>query len=52
MATVLEEYTIEEQRSVLFLWAEGLNANNILKEMFPVYGVCCTKWFTAVSLAL
>jgi hypothetical protein len=40
MATVLEGYTTEEQRSVLrFLggWARGLNAKNIRKEMFPVY---------------
>jgi hypothetical protein len=41
MATVLE-CTTEEQRSVvLFLWAKGLNANDIHKEMFPVYGGKC-----------
>jgi hypothetical protein len=40
MATVLGEYTAEEQRSVMrFLWVKGLNAKNIHKEMFPVYGV-------------
>jgi hypothetical protein len=40
MVTVLEECPNEEQRSVMcFLWAKGLNANNIHKEMFPVYGV-------------
>jgi hypothetical protein len=36
--TVLEECATKEQRSVvLFLWAEGLNSENIPKEMFPVY---------------
>jgi hypothetical protein len=35
MATVLEVYTTEEQRSVLrFLWAKGLNAIDIHKEIF------------------
>jgi hypothetical protein len=41
MATVLEEYTTEEQRSVVrffFLWAKGLNAKDIHKEVFPIYG--------------
>jgi hypothetical protein len=38
MATVLESFT-EEQRSVLlFLWAKGLNAKDIHKEKFYVYG--------------
>jgi hypothetical protein len=42
MMTVLDEYTAEEQRSVLrFLWAKGLNAKDIHKEMFPVYAVKC-----------
>jgi transposase len=42
MATVLEGYTTEEQRSVAhFLWAEGLTAKDIHKEMFPVYGGKC-----------
>jgi hypothetical protein len=37
MATVLEEYTTEEQRSVgHFLRVNGLNAKDIHKEMFPV----------------
>jgi hypothetical protein len=37
MATVFEECTIQGQRSVLrFLWAKGLNAKDIHKEMFPV----------------
>jgi hypothetical protein len=38
IATVLEECTTGEQRSVVrFLWAKGLNAKDIHKEMFPVY---------------
>jgi hypothetical protein len=41
MGTVLE-YTTEEQSSVVpFLWAKGLNAKDIHKEMFPVYGGKC-----------
>jgi hypothetical protein len=37
MATVLEEYTTEQQRSfVRFLWAKGPSAKDIHKEMFPV----------------
>jgi hypothetical protein len=36
IATVLEGYTTEEQRPIVrFLWAKGLNANYIHKEMFP-----------------
>jgi hypothetical protein len=39
---VLEECPTEEQRSVAhFLWAKGLNSNDINKEMFPVYGGKC-----------
>jgi hypothetical protein len=42
MATVLEKYTTEEERSVvLFLWAKVLTAKDIHKEMFPVYGGKC-----------
>jgi hypothetical protein len=37
MAPVLEEYVTEEQRSVVFLWAKGLNAKDIHKKMFHVY---------------
>jgi hypothetical protein len=38
MATVLEDCTNEEQRSVeRYLWTEGLNAKVIRKEMFPDY---------------
>jgi hypothetical protein len=37
MATMLKECATEDQRSVVrFLWARGLNANDIHKEMFPV----------------
>jgi hypothetical protein len=42
MATVLEGCTTEKQRSfVLVLRANGLNAKNIDKEMFTVYGGKC-----------
>jgi hypothetical protein len=42
MVTVLEEYTTEDERSVvLFMWEEGLKAKDIRKEMFPVYGGKC-----------
>jgi hypothetical protein len=42
MTTVLEEYTTEEQHSVVrFLCPEGHNAKDIHKEMFLVYcGKC------------
>jgi hypothetical protein len=42
MATVLEECITEEERPVVrFLWSKGLNAKDIHKEMFPVYGGNC-----------
>jgi hypothetical protein len=42
MMTVLEEYPTEEQPYVvLFLWAKGLGAKDMDKEMFPVYGGKC-----------
>jgi hypothetical protein len=42
MTTVLKVCTTEEQRSVVrFLWAIGLNAKDIHKEMFSVYGGKC-----------
>jgi hypothetical protein len=42
MATMLEEYTTEEQRSVVrFLWAKELNAKDVHKEMLPIYGGKC-----------
>jgi hypothetical protein len=43
MATVFEGYTTKEQSSVVrfLLWAKGLNATDIHKEMFPVFGGKC-----------
>jgi hypothetical protein len=42
MATVLKECIAEEQRSLVrFNGAKGLNAKDILKEMFPIYGEKC-----------
>jgi hypothetical protein len=42
MATVLMECTIKEQYAVVrFLWAKGLPAKDIHKEMFPVYANKC-----------
>jgi hypothetical protein len=42
MATVLEDWITEQQCSVVrFLWAKGLNAKNIYREIFPVYGEKC-----------
>jgi hypothetical protein len=42
MATVLDDCTTEDQRSVgCFLWAKWLNAKDIHKENFPVYGGKC-----------
>jgi hypothetical protein len=42
MATVLEECITEEQLSVMrFLWEEGLDAKDIHKESFTVYGGNC-----------
>jgi hypothetical protein len=42
METVLEVCTAEQQRSVvLFLWAKELNAKDVHKDMFPVYGGKC-----------
>jgi hypothetical protein len=48
MVTVLEECTTGEQHFVVgFLWAKGLNAKDINKEMFHVYGGKCL-WHKAV----
>jgi hypothetical protein len=51
MATVLEECTNEEQRSLVhFLWAKGLDAKYIHKKkcfLFMVGSVCCVKRFTS-----
>jgi hypothetical protein len=36
METVIEEYSTEEQRFVFrLLWAKGLNAKDVHKEIFP-----------------
>jgi hypothetical protein len=57
MVTMLKEHSTEEQCSVVrFLWAKGLNAKDIYKEMFSVYGVKCLSrkavhnWVANVSL--
>jgi hypothetical protein len=57
MATVLEERSNEEQRSVvLFLWAKGLNGKDINNDMFPLYGGKClsrkvvNNWVANISL--
>jgi hypothetical protein len=42
MATEIEGCTTEDQRPVVcFLWTKGLNAKDILKEIFPLYGGKC-----------
>jgi hypothetical protein len=42
METVLEEFTTEEQSSVVrLLWVKGLNAKDIHEEILPVYGGKC-----------
>jgi hypothetical protein len=43
MATVLEECTTKEQRSVVhfFLWTKWLKAKDIHKKMFPAYSKKC-----------
>jgi transposase len=44
-ATVLEEFSTEEQRSIVIsLWVKGLNAKDIYKEIFPVCsGKCLSR---------
>jgi hypothetical protein len=42
MATVLQLFTTEEQRSVVcILWSKALNTKDINEERFPVYGGNC-----------
>jgi hypothetical protein len=42
MVTVLEECIAEEQSSIVgFLWAKGLSAKDIHKELFPGYVEKC-----------
>jgi hypothetical protein len=44
MATVLEGCTTEEQSSVAgLLWAKGLNAKDIYKEIIYIYGGNCSS---------
>jgi hypothetical protein len=57
MATMFEDFTTEEPRStVRSLWAKGLNAKDIHKEMFPLYGEKCLSrkavdyWMANISL--
>jgi hypothetical protein len=55
MPTVLEACTNKVQHSVVhFLWATGLNAEDIHREMFPVYSGQSRKvvynWVANVSL--
>jgi hypothetical protein len=48
MATMLDECTSQEQRSVVhLLWEKGLNAKDIHKEMFPVYSGKCLLYKVA-----
>jgi hypothetical protein len=42
MATMVKDCTTKGQHSVVqFLWAKGLNANVVNKEMFPVCDEKC-----------
>jgi hypothetical protein len=41
MATVLEEYTTEKQRSVVFCEQKDSIQRIFIKKMFPVYGWKC-----------
>jgi hypothetical protein len=44
MATVLDEYATEGHRTIVrFSWVKGLNAKDIHKEIFPVYGGKCSS---------
>jgi hypothetical protein len=59
MVTVHEECTAKEQNSVVpFLWAKGLSAKDIRKEMFSVNcGKCLLRnvvrnWVANVSLMM
>jgi hypothetical protein len=49
---VLQGYTTEGQCSVVrFLWAKGLNAKNIHKEIFPGYGGKCLSTAASKNVA-
>jgi len=45
MATLPLKSSRNEQRAIIrfFLWAKGLNANEIHSEMLPAYGDKCLK---------
>jgi hypothetical protein len=50
IATILEECNTEKHRCIVrFLWAKGLNAKDIHKEMFTAGSVCRVKRFTTGS---
>jgi hypothetical protein len=51
MATVLEEYTTKEHRSVLLcdFVGKGLNTKDIYKKVFPVYGRKCLSRKVALT---
>jgi hypothetical protein len=49
MATVLESVLPE---GGILLWAKGLNAKNIHKELFPVYGGNCLSRITCLTLII
>jgi hypothetical protein len=58
MATVLEGCATKEQCFVVrFLWAKGVDAKNVYKYIFPVYGDKCLSlkavhnWFEKFSQA-
>jgi hypothetical protein len=56
MATVLGSIVPKSSVLLCFLWGKGLNAQDINKEMFPVYGGKCLSrkavhnWVVNVSL--
>jgi hypothetical protein len=44
MATVLEEYITEEQRSIMRFMGKRTGAKDIFREIFPVYiGKCLSR---------
>jgi hypothetical protein len=49
MATVLEEYTVGEQRSAVRFCGQMAPCEDIHKEMFAVGSVCRVKRFTTGS---
>jgi hypothetical protein len=41
MTSVLEEFTSEEQHSVILFCEQIISAKDIHKEIFPIYGAKC-----------